>query len=303
MSLDEIGGDATIVRWDWSGPSGFSAENTKDPGIGAVTTTNAGIYTVTMTNATGCTATSTIDVVLTSLPVVTLSLVDTTDCTTSSALILNGGSPSGGSYSGDGVTGTNFDASVAGIGAHIITYTYSDGTCSNTATDEIEVFSLPPVSLTLSQDSNCINNTVLALGGGSPSGGVYSGTGVSGNNFNAISAGLGIHTITYSYTDANGCTNTSTDDMTVVDLQTVTLSLPDVDECLNSNSLTLSGGSPSGGIFSGTGVSGTNFDASLAGVGLHTITYSVTDAFGCISTATNSIIAVSYTHLTLPTKA
>lgn len=49
---------------------------------------------------------------------------------------------------------------------------------------------------------------------GSPAGGSFSGTGVTGNTFDPAAAGAGgPYTITYSYTDANGCSNSS--DMTV----------------------------------------------------------------------------------------
>ncbi|MEL6868140.1 MAG: hypothetical protein AAFP19_27200, partial [Bacteroidota bacterium] len=182
-------------------------------------------------------------------------------------LSLSGGSPSGGTYSGTGVSGTNFNASTAGAGTHTISYTYTDANgCTNTATDDITVYALPIVTLTLGTDEICESSTSLSLSGASPSGGTYSGTGVSGTNFNASTAGVGTHTITYTYTDANGCTNTATDVMTVYALPTVSLTLGTDEVCESSTSLSLSGASPSGGTYSGTGVSGTNFNASTAGV-------------------------------------
>ena len=51
----------------------------------------------------------------------------------------------------------------------------------------------------------CLSETTYALSGGDPVGGVYSGTGVSGSNFDASVAGEGVHTITYTYTDGNSC--------------------------------------------------------------------------------------------------
>ncbi len=48
-----------------------------------------------------------------------------------------------------------------------------------------------------------------------------------------------------------------------------------------STTYTLDQGYPSGGTYSGPGVSGTNFNASVAGVGTHQITYSYSDAYGC----------------------
>jgi hypothetical protein len=50
----------------------------------------------------------------------------------------------------------------------------------------------------------------LAGNGENPTGGTFSGPGVSGGNFDPAAAGGGTHTITYSYTDGNTCTNTCT---------------------------------------------------------------------------------------------
>lgn len=60
--------------------------------------------------------------------------------TTSGGVTLTG-SPAGGAFSGPGVSGNTFDPATAGLGNHIITYTYTDATtgCSNTATTTIAV--------------------------------------------------------------------------------------------------------------------------------------------------------------------
>jgi len=49
----------------------------------------------------------------------------------------------------------------------------------------------------------------------SPAGGTFSGTGVIFNAFNPSIAGPGFHTITYNYTDGNGCTGNTTQDILV----------------------------------------------------------------------------------------
>src|ERR1019366_6965621 len=53
------------------------------------------------------------------------------------------------------------------------------------------------------------------LTGASPAGGTYSGPGVTGGNFDPATAGLGTHTITYHYTDNNGCSGSATKTFTV----------------------------------------------------------------------------------------
>ena len=50
----------------------------------------------------------------------------------------------------------------------------------------------------------CLGDPAQPLGG-TPVGGTYSGTGVVGNNFDPVTAGLGVHVITYSLA---GCSTT-----------------------------------------------------------------------------------------------
>ena len=80
----------------------------------------------------------------------------------------------------------------------------------------INVFAKP--SVTLAQFAAvCISDAEFTLTGGSPSGGVYSGNGVdlNGQKFNPLLAGLGAHVITYTYTNANNCVNSNTQNITV----------------------------------------------------------------------------------------
>ena len=61
----------------------------------------------------------------------------------------------------------------------------------------------------------CSTDQGFLLTGGSPAGGTYSGTGVNNGFFNPGAAGVGTHTLTYSYSDANGCPGSSTQTITV----------------------------------------------------------------------------------------
>ncbi|NRA10831.1 MAG: T9SS type A sorting domain-containing protein, partial [Crocinitomicaceae bacterium] len=91
------------------------------------------------------------------------------------------------------------------------------------------------------------------------------------------------------YTDGNGCSATSSPINVIVNaLPTVTLSaLAAV--CNYTAAFSLSGGSPAGGSYSGTGVTGGSFDPSVAGNGTHTITYDYTDVNGCSASAQQDI--------------
>jgi hypothetical protein len=61
----------------------------------------------------------------------------------------------------------------------------------------------------------CINAPAYTLVEGSPAGGVYSGTGVTGGQFDPSVSGYGVFTIVYNYIDANGCSGSNQQPITV----------------------------------------------------------------------------------------
>jgi PKD repeat protein len=70
----------------------------------------------------------------------------------------------------------------------------------------MDVYPLPEVTFSALEDQ-CINYPAFELTQGSPAGGTYSGPGVSNGFFNPYIAHMGEHTLTYTYTDENGCEN------------------------------------------------------------------------------------------------
>lgn len=162
--------------------------------------------------------------------------------------------------------------------------------CNNIQTDTITVTvnPLPNVALNLPFTQQCLNNSAINLSGASPNGGIYSGPGVSNGQFNPATAGTGNQIIAYTFTDGNGCSATATDNVTVNTLPDVTLnSFPD--QCGNDPVFNLTGGIPAGGTYSGQGVSANQFNPAIAGTGTHVITYTFTNATGCVGSATTSI--------------
>ncbi len=61
----------------------------------------------------------------------------------------------------------------------------------------------------------CVEWPAFELTGGMPAGGEYSGPGVVNGWFNPASAGVGTHTITYTYSDPNNCENFDTETILV----------------------------------------------------------------------------------------
>jgi Zn-dependent metalloprotease len=84
----------------------------------------------------------------------------------------------------------------------VSTATASCGTISEVTT--VSVNPTPVVTLTSTTVNSCLSDSLVVLSG-SPSGGIFTGTGVSGNNFNPA-IGVGTYTVLYNYTDPiNGC--------------------------------------------------------------------------------------------------
>lgn len=119
-------------------------------------------------------------------------------------------------------------------------------------------------------------------------GGVFLGTGITGNIFNPQSLPAGLYNITYLISNAFGCSAQLTRQVNV--LNPPTLSLGNVPTlCSNGTQLLLTVGSPSGGIYSGTGiVSGGFFNPAISGPGNFAIVYTIANA-GCTTRDTFNI--------------
>ncbi|MFN5182367.1 MAG: GEVED domain-containing protein, partial [Bacteroidota bacterium] len=88
---------------------------------------STGLYFVNVTTGPGCSASDTIQVTVYPYPAPNIALnlgVDTV-CSSVGIIHLTGESPAGGTFSGNSVSGSNFDASV-GAGTYLITYTITD---------------------------------------------------------------------------------------------------------------------------------------------------------------------------------
>lgn len=262
-----------------------------------------GTYTITYTYTDGntCTNSATQQVVVNALPVVNYSGLSQQYCISETTPQVLTGNPAGGTFSGPGVSGNSFTPSVAGIGVHTITYSYTDANgCSNSFSQQVTINNFPTVAITNLASQYCITAGVQTLSG-LPAGGTFSGAGVTGNSFDPAAAGVGVYTITYSYTDQNGCGNTASQQVQVNAQPSLTIQGLAAAYCVNGSQVLFSG-VPSGGTYSGNGVSGNTFNPSLAGVGTHTVTYSYTDGNGCSNTTSQQVVVndlpvVSFTGL------
>jgi len=63
----------------------------------------------------------------------------------------------------------------------------------------------------------CDHTAAFSITGGSPSGGSYAGIGVASGTFDPAVSGVGLFTITYTYTDVNSCSASAMEDIRVND--------------------------------------------------------------------------------------
>lgn len=110
---------------------------------------------------------------------------------------------------------TTASITVATGGSYTVTQTVN-GCESTPGSGTASPFTIPTVTLGNFQDV-CLGAAAFTLTGGSPAGGSYSGPGVSSGAFDPSAAGVGTHSIVYSYTDGNGCSATTQNTITVND--------------------------------------------------------------------------------------
>lgn len=126
-----VGNSATLTA---TGASSYTWSTNSNLSSIVVTPTTPTTYSVTGTLNNVCYETKVVNVTVNPLPNVTFNQNPTTVCLGASGLVPLNGLPVGGSYAGNGVSGTNFDPNTAGAGSHSITYTYVDGNgCLNNA--------------------------------------------------------------------------------------------------------------------------------------------------------------------------
>ena len=215
---------------------------------------------------------------------------DLTYCFEDRLIPLSGANPSGGTWSGKGVVGDSFNPAQAGAGDHTIIYSYTASNfCAENDTKRITVTNEPTVNAGTDQ-STCLNDGLLTLQG-SPSGGVWSGSGVNGLNFDPQLSGIGVYQLTYTITSGE-CIGKDTKLITVLDQLTVDAG-DDLLVCDNESQVTISGSLPGGGVWSGPGVVGDRFDPAITGPGTYFITYSVTGSNNCIGEAQKRVIVTA----------
>jgi gliding motility-associated-like protein len=179
-------------------------------GVANDSAVSAGTYQLIVTNASGCGDTAYATITQRAQPIVTIPAY-TNLCSTNPAFTLTGASPIGGAYSVDYVADSIFNTPVLGPGVHHVLYVYTNASgCTDSASHDVTIYPQPQIIDTIGLPLSCTGSGAINLYNYfSPSGGAFSGVAVTGNYFYPSLAPTGSDSVTYIYTDQNGCMDTA----------------------------------------------------------------------------------------------
>ena len=179
--------------------------------------TVADTYYIKGTNVNGCSSISPVVVTINDLPLASINYLATPYCKTGTAVVEEIGI-AGGTYSSDPdliintATG-EIDLAASTVGDHTVTYTFNDGSCSNTTTTVITINALPTAAISYPNTPYCQAGTAVSTETGIL-GGAYSGD--AGLSIDEITGTIdlagstaGNHTVTYFFSDGT-CSNSTT---------------------------------------------------------------------------------------------
>lgn len=208
-----------------SGAAGLSYAWNLGPTTQSITINQDDTYALTVTDTSGCTSSSSINLVLADyFSNLIKANGPTTFCEGGNVVLSSLNGLNGYTWSNGETTPT---ITVTTSGNYIVTIT--DGICSLTSTSlAVTVLPAPVVTFSLPQDTFCQNAGTITLNA-SPSGGTFSGMGLTGNTFNPSGLVDSTVVVSYTYTGGNSCSATVLDTATVAvctgldDLNTTTL--------------------------------------------------------------------------------
>ncbi|MBN1990908.1 MAG: immunoglobulin domain-containing protein [Bacteroidales bacterium] len=219
-----------------------------------------------------------------------------------------------GTFTGPGITDNGdgtaiFSPIYADLGYHDITYTYTDAnSCTATITQTVrvgtEIF-IEDLASAFCLNSPVDNFTYRPDDAAADPINRVTGPGITDNldgtaTFDPAAAGVGTHTITYTFVDAIDafitCTNVVTQ---IVQVNTTPVANfsglnNDLAYCFGAPNVTLAGNYEPAGTFSGDGITdhgnGTaTFSPSSLLVGTYSITYTFTNSSGCVDSETKTV--------------
>lgn len=203
--------DKAIATYTASGANSYVWNSGLTSPINSFTVTTSTTITVVGTAANGCVDSLSKSILLVQTPTVTISGNDTI-CQGSTANLT---ASSTGTVSYSWNSGANTQSiSVTPVSTFTYSVIASNGACSDTASHEVFVSLLPVIDFNINTAPLCDNGSVFTLTA-TPSGGIFSGSGVSGNTFNPT-IGVGNYLITYSVNASSNCAAAETQTIDVM---------------------------------------------------------------------------------------
>ncbi len=243
-------GNFTITNYDAANIYTFT------PSAGVVNTAGsvvapAGTYTVTATAGT-CTSEASASVTVDAQPVTPaqplLGAITQPTCSVSTGSFRIDNYDASFTYAVTSSAGVTISGNTITAPTGTYQVTATSGACTSVASSNVTVYAQPLTpTVTLSTAGPfCANSTPVQLAG-SPAGGIFSGIGINiAGLFSPIVAGVGNHTITYTYANQYGCSAVATTNVQVISAPS--LSITPTTQTICSGSLaTLSVSGDNGG--------------------------------------------------------
>ncbi|MCF8246789.1 MAG: gliding motility-associated C-terminal domain-containing protein [Saprospiraceae bacterium] len=278
-------GENTVLQADpggtsyvWQANPSLSATNIPNPTATPTTTTT---YFVTINYSCGFSGTDDVTVIVATPPAAMAS--SNSPICEGETLQLN--ATGGTSYSWSGPLSfsssspnpTIDNVMPANAGTYTVTVTDVDG-CTGSASTQVVINPNPIVSIVALNAPLCSNGPVVTMQG-IPAGGTWGGAANPLGQVDPTMLPPGLHIITYSYTDANGCSNSTETSIEVVPAPNVQI-FPAGPFC-PTDPPTYILADPAGGLWSGVADFQGLVTPSMLPPGGHVVHYTYTDFYGC----------------------
>jgi hypothetical protein len=242
-----------------------------------LTATATGNYYVTVTDGNGCSKADSAMVTINPVPVPSLG-ADVVQC--GGSVTMDAGNPGLSYMWSNSTTNQTFTTFISGGFGVTVTDTLTG--CNSSDSMNVTINPAPTVNLG-ADTTQCGGVITLDAGAGATS--YMWSTGATTQTITVSSSANVDVTIGNSF----GCTDIDTISVTINPLPGVGMAPFSTPVCLQAAAFVLTNGMPAGGTYSGTGVTGSMFDPSAAGVGVFPITYSVTDTNSCQNSTAQNI--------------
>ena len=282
-----------------------------DPSTGNIDlgSSSAGTYTIIYTIAAsgGCGEyTTTTDITINATPYATISYALPSYCTNSGVAYVNLVGDLGGSFSSTGLSiDPNrgiIDCRASSPGTYTVYYTVSNDCGSYTASTTVIIEGAPTASISYDNSPYCSNAGTAYVTFSGTSGGTFSsGSGLSidavTGTVNIAASTPGSYTVNYSFSQ-NGCSGSTSADISIVAGPSATISYDGSPYCSNSGTATVTLTGDTGGTYSaGAGLSINSstgdIDLGASTPGTYTVSYTIDPASPCGQFTTTASITIT----------